>query len=203
MASIAHIQLLSPRQMIIDEGESAESLFNITGGAVKLYKLLPDGRRQITGFLFQGDFLGIALNQEYANFSEVVSDVTLCRFPRVRFEALFDEFPKFEKQLLEVASNELAQAQDQMLLLGRKMALEKVASFLLYVSERARQRGDAPSPISLPMSRADIADYLGLTMETVSRTFTNLKSSSAIRLLLGNMVALFDRKTLQNLSDGS
>ncbi|MGB0552265.1 MAG: helix-turn-helix domain-containing protein [Alphaproteobacteria bacterium] len=203
MASIAHIQLLSPRQTIIDEGESAESLFNITGGAVKLYKLLPDGRRQITGFLFQGDFLGIALNQEYENFSEVVSDVTLCRFPRVRFEALFDEFPKFEKQLLEVASNELAQAQDQMLLLGRKMALEKVASFLLYVSERARQRGDAPSPISLPMSRADIADYLGLTMETVSRTFTNLKSSSAIRLLLGNMVALFDRKTLQNLSDGS
>ena len=203
MASIAHIQLLSPRQTIIDEGESAESLFNITGGAVKLYKLLPDGRRQITGFLFQGDFLGIALNQEYAYSAEAVSDVTLCRFPRVRFEALLDEFPKLEKQLLEVASNELAQAQDQMLLLGRKMALEKVASFLLYVSERARQRGDAPSPISLPMSRADIADYLGLTMETVSRTFTNLKSSSAIRLLPGNMVELSDRETLQNLSDGS
>ena len=92
----------------------------------------------------------------------------------MRFEALLDEFPKLEKQLLEVASNELAQAQDQMLLLGRKSAREKVVSFLLSVSERALQRGDAPSPISLPMSRADIADYLGLTLETVSRTFTNL-----------------------------
>ena len=203
MAAIARTQSLSPRQTIIDEGESAESLFNITGGAVKLYKLLPDGRRQITGFLFQGDFLGIALNQEYAYSAEAVSDVTLCRFPRVRFEALLDEFPKLEKQLLEVASNELAQAQDQMLLLGRKTAREKVVSFLLSVSERARQRGDAPSPISLPMSRADIADYLGLTTETVSRTFTNLKSSSAIRLLPGNMVELSDRETLQNLSDGS
>ena len=90
-----------------------------------------------------------------------------------------------------------------MLLLGRKTAREKVVSFLLSVSERARQRGDAPSPISLPMSRAVIADYLGLTTETVSRTFTNLKSSSAIRLLPGNMVELSDRETLQNLSDGS
>ena len=85
MAAIARTQSLSPRQTIIDEGESAESLFNITGGAVKLYKLLPDGRRQITGFLFQGDFLGIALNQEYAYSAEAVSDVTLRRFPRVWF----------------------------------------------------------------------------------------------------------------------
>lgn len=203
MASIACTQSVSPRQTIIDEGEAAELLFNITSGTVKLYKLLPDGRRQITGFLFQGDFLGIALNAEYAYSAEAVSDVTLCRFPRGRFEALLDEFSKLEKPLLEVASNELAQAQDQMLLLGRKTAREKVVSFLLSISDRTQQRGGAPSPISLPMSRADIADYLGLTTETVSHTFTHLKGSGAIRLLPGNMVELADTDTLQNMSDGS
>ena len=84
------------------------------------------------------------------------------------------------KQLLEVASNELAQAQDQMLLLGRKMAQGKEVSFLLLLSKRSHARGAPASPISLPMSRADIADYLGLTTETVSRTVTSLKGSDAI-----------------------
>lgn len=203
MASIARTQSYAARQTIIDEGEPAELLFNITGGAVKLYKLLPDGRRQITGFLFQGDFLGIALNEVYAYSAEAVSDVTLCRFPRSRFEGLLDEFPKLEKQLLEVASNELAQAQDQMLLLGRKTAREKVVSFILSLSQRARQRGAETSPVSLPMSRADIADYLGLTTETVSRTFTHLKGSGAIRLLPGNMVELVDVESLQDLAAGA
>lgn len=144
-----------------------------------------------------------AAETEYAYSAEAVSDVTLCRFPRGRFEALLDEFPKLEKQLLEVATNELAQAQDQMLLLGRKTAREKVVSFLLSISDRTQQCCGAPSPISLLMSRSDIADYLGLTTETLSRTFTHLKGSGAARLLPGNMVELADTDTLQNMSDGS
>lgn len=203
MAAIARTQSVSARQTIIDEGEKAALLFNVTGGAVKLYKLLPDGRRQITGFLFQGDFLGIAMSEDYAYSAEAVSEVTLCRFPRPRFEALLDDFPKLEKQLLEVASNELAQAQDQMLLLGRKTAREKVVSFFLSLSERSQRRGGAPSPISLPMSRSDIADYLGLTTETVSRTFTNLKNKNYIRLLPGNLVELSDMDELQLMAEGA
>jgi len=203
MAAIARTQSFTSRQTIVDEGEPAESLFNITSGAVKLYKLLPDGRRQITGFLFEGDFLGIALNEAYAYTAEAVNDVTLCRFPKQRFEALLEEFPKLEKQLLEVASNELVQAQDQMLLLGRKTAQEKVVSFLLSLSRRSSARGAPASPIALPMSRSDIADYLGLTTETVSRTFTNLKGSDAIRLLAGNAVALENFDNLSELADGS
>ena len=202
MAAIARTQSFAGRQTIVDEGEPAESLFNITSGAVKLYKLLPDGRRQITGFLFEGDFLGIALNDDYAYTAEAVNDVTLCRYPKARFEALLEEFPKLEKQLLEVASNELAQAQDQMLLLGRKMAQGKEVSFLLLLSKRSHARGAPASPISLPMSRADIADYLGLTTETVSRTVTSLKGSDAIRLLAGNSVALENFESLSELADG-
>ena len=100
-------------------------MFNITSGAVKPYNLLPDGRRQSTGFLFEGDFLGSVLNDYYSYTAEAVNDVTLCRLPKARVEALSEEFPKFEKQLPEVASNELAQVQDQMLLLSRKTSKEK------------------------------------------------------------------------------
>lgn len=203
MASIARNQSVLPQQTIIGEGEVAELLFNITSGAVKIYKLLPDGRRQITGFLFKGDFLGIAHSEEYAYSAEAVSNVTLCRLPRRRFKALLDEIPRLEKQLLEVVSNELTQAQDQMLLLGRKTAREKVVSFLLSLSDHARKGGQKVSLISLPMNRADIADYLGLTTETVSRTFTNLKSNGAIRLLPGNMVELAESDKLKDMADGS
>ena len=90
-----------------------------------------------------------------------------------------------------------------MLLLGQKTVREKFVSFLLSISERTQQRGSALSPISLPMSRADIADYLDLTTEIVSRTFSHLKGSGAIRLLPGNMVELAHTDTLQNMSDGS
>ena len=193
---------VAPREPIIDEGEVAGSLFNVTGGAVKLYKLLPDGRRQITGFLFPGDFLGIALNDTYAYSAEAVNQVKLCRFPSQKLEDLLAQFPHMEKRLLGMASNELVQAQEHMLLLGRKSAKEKVCSFLLALSRRAEKRGESASPIAVPMSRADIGDYLGLTTETVSRTFTNLKRDGSIRLMEGGMVEIPDMEKLEDLAEG-
>ena len=203
LIAILHRVAVEPRGPIIDEGEPADYLFNVTQGAVKLYKLLPDGRRQITGFLFEGDFLGIAMNEKYAYSAEAVAQVSLCRFPRRKLEKLLDEFPRLERRLLGMASNELVQAQDQILLLGRKTAREKVVSFLLNLADRAVKRGAAASPVSLPMGRADIADYLGLTTETVSRTITNLKRDSLIRLLQGGKVELPDLEALRDLSEGS
>ena len=203
LQSILHTTQVDAHQPIIDEGEPSDYLFNVTGGAVKLYKLLPDGRRQITGFLFSGDFLGIAMNDKYAYSAEAVGRVSLCRFPRRKLEALLDEFPRLEKRLLGMASNELVQAQDQILLLGRKTAQEKIVSFLLNLSGRVVKRGGQPSPIELPMGRADIADYLGLTTETVSRTITTLKRNGVIRLLQGGAVDLPDLDALQELAEGS
>ena len=193
---------VSAREPIIDEGEIAGSLFNVTAGAVKLYKLMPDGRRQITGFLFPGDFLGIALNETYAYSAEAVNKVKLCRFPSQKLEDLLVQFPHMEKRLLGMASNELVQAQEHMLLLGRKSAKEKVCSFLLSLSRRAEKRGEDATPIAVPMSRADIGDYLGLTTETVSRTFTNLKRDGSIRLLEGGMVEIPDMEKLEDLAEG-
>ena len=203
LLSILQVIRVEPHAPIIDEGETADYLFNVTQGAVKLYKLLPDGRRQITGFLFEGDFLGIAMNERYAYSAEAVVGVSLCRFPRRKLEALLDEFPKLEKRLLGMASNELVQAQDQILLLGRKTAQEKIVSFLLNLSDRTVKRGSEPSPIALPMGRADIADYLGLTTETVSRTITHLKRDGLIRLMQGGRVDLPDPNALRDLADGS
>ncbi len=202
MAAIAHNLRFSPHDPIIDEGESANFLFNITGGTVRLYKLLPDGRRQVTGFLTSGDFLGIALNENYAYSAEAVDDVTVCRFVRGKLENLLDELPHLEKRLLGLASNELVQAQDQMVLLGRKTAKEKVVSFLLALSRRQEEVGGVATPVMLPMSRADIADYLGLTTETVSRTFSSLKRSQAIRIEEGGKVALPDFEALETIAEG-
>ncbi|HYC01713.1 MAG TPA: cyclic nucleotide-binding domain-containing protein [Azospirillaceae bacterium] len=188
---------------LFSEGDTADILYNVTSGTVKLYKLLPDGRRQITGFLLPGDFLGLSVNETYAYTAETVTPTTLCRFPRKKIEALLEEFPKMQKRLFSMASNELAAAQDQMLLLGRKTAKEKICSFLLLLSQRASRRGHKENPVHVPMSRADIADYLGLTTETVSRTFTQLKTSRVISLLEGSKVQIMDMDQMLDLAEGA
>lgn len=190
-------------QPILHEGDPAEDLFNVVSGAVKLYKLLPDGRRQITGFLFPGDFLGIALNDIYVYTAEALTPVRLCRFPRPRLEALLAEIPALEHQLLGDVATELVAAQDQMLLLGRKTARERVASFLLRLAKRAERHGKPGNPVMLPMSRADIADYLGLTTETVSRTITQLRQAKVVEVANRGEIEIRDRDALEELSEGS
>ncbi|MEX2617446.1 MAG: cyclic nucleotide-binding domain-containing protein [Alphaproteobacteria bacterium] len=202
IASIATNLEFSPHDPIIDEGEPAGFLYNVTGGTVRLYKLLPDGRRQITGFLNNGDFMGIALNNSYSYSAEAVDRVKVCRFARGKLEVLLDKYPHLERRMLGLASNELIQAQDQMMLLGRKTAKEKIVTFLLSLSKRQLKIGGKASPVALPMSRTDIADYLGLTTETVSRTFSLLKRDHAIRIEQGGMVSLPDIEALQDVADG-
>ncbi len=202
MSAIVTTLELSPGDPLFDEGEPADHLFNVTAGAVKVYKLLADGRRQMTGFLFAGDFLGLALEETYAYSAAAIIHTALCRFPRRKLERLLDKYPKMEHRLLGMASHELAVAQEQMLLLGRKTAREKIASFLLMLARRATQRGQVGDPVSVPMSRNDIGDFLGLTTETVSRTFTRLKQDGSIHLLQGGKVALSDRARLEDIAEG-
>jgi len=193
---------LETHETLFNEGDTASSMFNVTSGTVKLYKLMPDGRRQITGFLGGGDFVGLSVNETYAYSVEAVGPTSLCRFPRKQLERLLEEFPKLQRRLFGLASNELAAAQDQMLLLGRKTAKEKIASFMLSLSDKAARRGQPDNPIRVAMSRSDIADFLGLTTETVSRTFTNLKSSGVIRLLDSGKVQIQDRDALMDVAEG-
>ncbi|HBN50704.1 MAG: cyclic nucleotide-binding domain-containing protein [Rhodospirillales bacterium] len=198
---LTHVQF-DPHSTIFHEAEDADYVFNVTSGSVKLYKLLGDGRRQITGFLFPGDFLGLALNTTYSYTAEAIEPVTACRFPREKLEKLFDEFPRLEKRMLGMAVDELAAAQDQMLLLGRKTAKEKVASFLLMLARRQEHRGEESDTIQVPMSRSDIADYLGLTIETVSRTLTQLRKEATITLKDNRHIEAVGIDMLEDLAEG-
>ena len=190
---------LAPGEILFFEGDRSDSLYIITEGCVRLSKMLADGRRQITGFLFPSDFLGLALRERYAYSAEAVDPVLLCRYPKNRLEALLDQFPAMERRLLAVASNELAAAQDQMLLLGRKTALERVASFLMILMRRMQLKGRQDT-VSLPMTRTDIGDYLGLTIETVSRSLSKLKRDRIVRFLTAQDMQIVDPKRLAQLA---
>ena len=187
---------------IFDEDEPATHRYVVTGGCVRIYRLLGDGRRQIFGFLFPGDFLGLAIGKEYAYGAEAVVDSDLCRFPQYELEELIVRFPELERRLLGATVNELVVAQDQMVLLGRKSAEEKVATMLLTFSKRAEQRGMPANPVALPMTRADLGDYLGLTTESVSRTMTLLKTNGVIHLEAANQIHLVDLEKLEEMTQG-
>jgi CRP/FNR family transcriptional regulator len=200
--------LLTPVELnrgepLLDEGEPADYVFNITAGTLKLYRLLPDGRRQITGFLFPGDFLGLADRLDYTCSAEAVTESSLCRFPRKSLENLFSELPHLEGRLLGMARSELAESQDHMLLLGRKSAKERIASFIVMLSNRAVRRGLEANPVSVPMSRNDIGDFLGLTTETVSRTITSLKRSGIISTDTDRKISITDPDSLADLAEGA
>lgn len=196
LAGLVTPQQLMAGETLIEEGDEATHLFTVTSGSMKIYKLLPDGRRQITGFLFRGDFLGLAFRDTYTYSAEALTDAVVCRFPRRQFTGFVTERPALEHQLLTIASNELAAAQDQMLLLGRKTARERVASFLLGLVRRQEQLGHDGKAVRLTMTRSDIADYLGLTIETVSRTFTSLRAGGIIELDGTTLVRVLNRDRL-------
>ncbi len=200
LASIMTTIEVGPQSAIFNETDPADHVFNLTAGSVKIFKLLSDGRREITGFLFPGDFLGLTHNEAYAYSAETLTTSRLCRFPRHKLEALLDELPTLERQLLGMASHELAAAQDQMMLLGRKSARERVASFLLLMSATAARRGNVENTVSLPMNRGDIADYLGLTVETISRTLGQLKTKGLIQMPSEKQILLAKRDALQEIS---
>jgi len=200
--ALAEHVALTPGQALIREGDEAKHVFNITSGSVRVYKLLPDGRRQITGFLFAGDFLGLATGQTYVFSAEAIEPVTACRFRKSDYRTLIRETPALEAALLDRATHELAAAQNQMLLLGRKTALERIATFLLDLPGHDPARATTEGLVRLPMTRSEIADYLGLTIETVSRVLTKLKTSGVIRLISLTELQIENAGRLRGLADG-
>ena len=190
---------MEAREPLFHEGDPADLVYSVTRGMLKLYKLLPDGRRQVMGFVQAGDFLGLSPAEEHGFTAEALEPAELCQFPRRRFESFLAEHPNMERALYRLATHELVAAQAQMVLLGRMTAAERIASFLLMLLRRSRSCGVAEA-VRLPMSRLDIADYLGLTKETVSRGFTSFKTCGLIRLLNDNVVCVLDRPRLEKLS---
>jgi CRP/FNR family transcriptional regulator len=199
---ISRRRMVKQGQTIMSDEDPADFFANVISGAIKLTKTLADGRQQIVGLLFAPDFLGRAHSSNNPYFAEAATDVELCSFPHDGFQRVLKEFPSIEHRLFEQTLDDLDAARDWMVLLGRKTATEKVASFLLLLARRSTLTGcvHTPAPavprFELPLTRADIADYLGLTIETVSRQITRLKTAGMIKLLENRLFVVEDMAAL-------
>ncbi|MFN0219539.1 MAG: helix-turn-helix domain-containing protein [Hyphomicrobium sp.] len=180
---------------------------NVVSGVVKLTKSLTDGRQQIVGLQFPSNFLGRPYGQASTYDAEAATNVRLCTFARPQFERLVRDFPGLEHRLFENALTELDAARDWMLLLGRKSASEKVASFLMLVAENSRQVGcsgsdaESSAKFDLPLTRTEIADYLGLTIETVSRQLSKLRALGKISLEGPRTILVSDMRRLAEAAE--
>jgi CRP/FNR family transcriptional regulator len=207
MNRIARTRHVPAGQTIFSDDEDPGFFANIVSGVIKLTKTLSDGRQQIVGLQFAPDFLGRTFSNASRHIAEAATDVELCCFASDAFEAVLKEYPSLEHRLFENTLDELDAAREWMLLLGRKTAQEKVASFLLMIAKRAPNIGCVHSDemnfvqFSLPLSRADIADYIGLTIETVSRHFTRLRSSGVIEIHNNRDIVVPDLHALEALAD--
>ena len=175
------------------EGNRAAFFYKVVPGAIRTSKLLSDGRRQIDAFHLPGDLFGLEAGEEHRFSAEAVGDAVVVAHRRCSLETLSASDPAFAHQIVSAMMRALERAQDHMLLLGRKSAMEKIATFLLDMAERF----EGSDHVDLPMSRTDIADHLGLTIETVSRSLTQLERGGVIELpahrrtiLLRNRAAL-------------
>ena len=186
-------------QTLFTQEDSADYIFSLVAGVVACSHYLADGRRQIIAFLFPGDYIGMANGGSYSYSAEAVTEGEYCRFPRKPFKDLLTKFGDFEGHCFQEVSNELAESQKHVLILGRKNATERVASFLLMLSERENRYG-AHDDIELPMMRVDIADYLGLTIETVSRTLTDLRKRGIIAAPNAHVVRILDAEELEEIA---
>ena len=194
-----------PGQTIVIEGDPIGHCYRIVSGTVRLYKAIADGRRQVIDFLGAGDCFGLTALEAHSYSAEAISPATLIRYSRQTLEAATLTNARLAQALFRLACSELDKAQQQMLLLGRKSADEKIASFLLGLASRSERKGcqhPRESMVHLPMSRQDMADYLGLTIETVSRTVSRFRRLGLIDLIGRQHVALRRVARLRELAEG-
>ena len=186
----------APNVEIYGEGEPAEYLYKMISGAVRICKLLDDGRRQVTAFHLPGEIFGLELGQKHRFSAEAISASSILIPKRSAILALAGRDGDVARQLWTLTADALQRVQDHTLVLGCMNAKERVATFLLQMAKRTS--GD--NELELPMSRQDIADYLGLTIETVSRTMTQLENDAAIRLPTSRRIVLRNRAALGRLN---
>jgi CRP/FNR family transcriptional regulator, nitrogen fixation regulation protein len=176
-------------------GDLADSYFKVLKGAIRTCQLLADGRRHVADFFLAGDFIALDAGETYPVLAEAVVETTLIRYSRRKVDALALEQPAIARSLVEILRSGLAAARERMLMLGHMTAMERIASFLIGL---ANPTGDGR--VSLPMNRTDIGDYLGLTMETVSRALSQLKNDGIIVQHSMHDLAIADRAALLELT---
>ena len=192
-------------QQIIIEGDPASSLYGMQQGVASVFKLLPDGRRQITGFLYPGNFLGVTFNlgAVYGYGAETVTFCSLSVWPRAALERLFEEAPGVRRLFLAEIADELTEAQDRMLMLAHRSVEERLATFILTMAHRqADAMGTRIEVLEIPMRWADIADYLGTSAESVSRTLAMFRDRRIVRTGKRGEIEILDWAALETLAAG-
>ncbi|WP_442582824.1 Crp/Fnr family transcriptional regulator [Mesorhizobium sp. ASY16-5R] len=199
LSKSARKEKVEPGRELIGDAETAGHFSNVMSGVVKLTKTLSDGRQQIVGLQFAPDFVGRPFKTESAVSAEAATGVELCSFPRSALERMMAEQPHLEHRLLQQTLKELDQAREWMVMLGRKTAAEKIASFLSMIAgniDPTADPGRRSAAFDLPLSRAEIADFLGLTIETVSRQLTRLRGEGVIRVEQQRHIIIDDLRKL-------
>jgi len=192
---------LAPERHLYYEGDKVERIYQVKSGVVRLTRLLEDGRRQIIAFGYPGDIVGFPFNGHHHTECETLTRVELQPYLLTHLENGRSD-PALHASLLQAALREIAAMQDHFMMLGRKTAQEKLASFLAVLADRVGIKTGEFTQIALPMSRADIADFLGLTTETVSRTFSQLRKNKTIALNGVHVVIIRNRAALNALAEG-
>ncbi len=190
-------QSFGREESIFEQGEPAHRIYQLISGALRTCRILRDGRRQIEAFHFAGDVFGLESGETYRVTAETLSPTLVRIMPRPALEALACERGDVAGRLLALTTDSLRRCQDHVLMLGRRTACERVAALLLDLAERT----DAQALLDVPMTRQDMADYLGLTIETVSRTLTQFQHDGLIALPSARKVLLRNRAALQAMVD--
>lgn len=193
----ASLHALEPGEVLVRQGEPRRHVFTVTRGALRLVRLSADGRRQVAGFAMPGDFVGLSGAAVHQHDIEALGATELCRFGADTLQRLGTQYPHLQGKLLERACIELDSAREQMMSLARMNPTERMADFLLKLAAQQARAGNPGPSITLPMPRADIADHLGLTVETVSRCLTALRTRGLIALPGTYRVDILDRAGLQ------
>jgi CRP/FNR family transcriptional regulator, anaerobic regulatory protein len=200
LLQISRRKTVPPHNVIFRDGDEADQYFTVTSGIVKLVKTLADGHQHIIGLIYPPDFMGQTLNHRHTYSAESATNVELCSYPRPAFDTFLNAHPELERQMFEMTIRELDVCRDWTLLLGRKCSYERVAGFLLMMARRIPQANMGQNGnsvhIELPFTRAEMADYLGLTLETVSRQFSRLKQKRIVAMPSSRDIIIPDMRLL-------
>ncbi|MET1024535.1 MAG: Crp/Fnr family transcriptional regulator [Pseudoxanthomonas sp.] len=187
-------------ELLAREGEQRRYVFTVQTGALRRTRTLADGRRLVAGFLMPGDYIGFSGSPQYRHTIEAITDCRLCAVSHQGMRTLCETYHGLEHELMQRACIELDATRDKLMALARMTPPERLAGFLLDMAQRRQRQGLDQAVIALPMTRTDIADYLGLTIETVSRCFTKLRGEALIATPDPHTVQLLDRGRLELLA---
>jgi len=197
MQSHGRSQEVKAGTTIFLEGDPSDALFYVASGVVRCCQITADGRRQISRFVTAGGQMGLTAFEVYGYTAEAVSDITLIRCTRSAFNGAMREDTELRDEVFELMASTLKATRDQMVLLGQLSATERAAAFLLEMTERIKDRDEE---IHLSMTRQDIADYLGMTLETVSRMFNKFKKQGVISMATPDRIRVCDLDKLEMMS---